>query len=113
MKKQENKEIETVVTENELIELNAVDTLDAELVELNGVNDSVELNDTEAEKEEIETGATTTKKEKFLNPFEVGVTYVEFQKALGEKSIAEYCKGKLEKEQIEFLEKELTIINKK
>ena len=50
---------------------------------------------------------------KFLNPFDKGVTYVEFQKALGKKSIAEYCKGKLEKEQIEFLEKELSIINKK
>lgn len=50
---------------------------------------------------------------KFLNPFNKGITYVEFQKALGKKSIAEYCKGKLEKEQIEFLEKELSIINKK
>lgn len=50
---------------------------------------------------------------KFLNPFEVGVTYVEFQKALGKKLVAEYCKGKLEKEQIEFLEAELLILNKK
>lgn len=53
------------------------------------------------------------KEAKFLNPFEVGVTYVEFQKALGKKSVAEYCKGKLEKEQIEFLEQELLILNKK
>lgn len=53
------------------------------------------------------------KEVKFLNPFEAGVTYAEFQKALGKKSVAEYCKGKLEKEQIEFLEKELSIINKK
>lgn len=53
------------------------------------------------------------KEVKFLNPFEVGVTYVEFQKALGKKSVAEYCKGKLEKEQIEFLEQELLILNKK
>lgn len=53
------------------------------------------------------------KAEKFLNPFEVGVTYAEFQKALGKKSVAEYCKGKLEKEQIEFLEQELLILNKK
>lgn len=53
------------------------------------------------------------KEEKFLNPFEIGVTYVEFQKALGKKSVAEYCKGKLEKEQIEFLEAELLILNKK
>ena len=53
------------------------------------------------------------KETKFLNPFEIGVTYVEFQKALGKKSVAEYCKGKLEKEQIEFLEAELLILNKK
>ena len=53
------------------------------------------------------------KESKFLNPFEVGVTYAEFQKALGKKSVAEYCKGKLEKEQIEFLEAELLILNKK
>ena len=57
--------------------------------------------------------AEEEKEIKFLNPFDKGVTYVEFQKALGKKSIAEYCKGKLEKEQIEFLEKELSIINKK
>ena len=50
---------------------------------------------------------------KFLNPFDTGITYDEFQKALGKKSVAEYCKRKLEKEQIEFLEKELSIINKK
>lgn len=53
------------------------------------------------------------KEVKFLNPFDAGVTYVEFQKALGKKSVAEYCKGKLEKEQIEFLEAELLILNKK
>ena len=47
---------------------------------------------------------------KFLNPFEVGVTYAEFQKALGKKSVAEYCKGKLNEDQIEFLEKELSIL---
>ena len=53
------------------------------------------------------------KEVKFLKPYEVGVTYVEFQKALRKKSIAEYSKGKLEKEQIEFLEAELLILNKK
>ena len=51
-----------------------------------------------------------TKAEKFLNPFEVGVTYAEFQKALGKKSVAEYCKGKLSDEQIAFLENELSIL---
>lgn len=54
-----------------------------------------------------------TKAEKFLNPFEVGVTYAEFQKALGKKSVSEYCKGKLNEDQIEFLEKELSILNNK
>ena len=53
------------------------------------------------------------KEAKFLNPFDAGVTYAEFQKALGKKSVAEYCKGKLEKEQIDFLEAELLILNKK
>ena len=90
-----------------------IETVENELTELNDVNQSEELNDAEAVKEEIETGTTNTKKEKFLNPFEVGVTYAEFQKALGKKSVAEYCKGKLEKEQIEFLEAELLILNKK
>ena len=47
---------------------------------------------------------------KFLNPFEVGVTYAEFQKALGKKSVAEYCKGKLSQDQIDWLENELSIL---
>lgn len=49
------------------------------------------------------------KEVKFLNPFDAGVTYVEFKKALGKKSVAEYCKGKLSDEQIAFLETELSI----
>lgn len=52
-------------------------------------------------------------KDNFLNPFDEGVTYVEFQKALGKKSIAEYCKGKLSKDQIDWLEKEISIIKEK
>ena len=51
--------------------------------------------------------------DKFLNPFEIGVTYEQFQEALDKKSVAEYCKGKLTEEQIEFLEKELELLNKK
>ena len=47
---------------------------------------------------------------KYLNPFEVGVTYAEFQKALGKKSVAEYCKGKLSQDQIDWLENELSIL---
>ena len=50
------------------------------------------------------------KESKFLNPFEVGVTYAEFQKALGKKSVAEYCKGKLSDDEIAFLETELSIL---
>jgi hypothetical protein len=49
-------------------------------------------------------------KEKFLNPFDKGVTYVEFQKALEKKTVADYCKGKLSDEQITFLETELSIL---
>ena len=60
------------------------------------------------EKEEKEE-----KEIKFLNPFDTGITYNEFQKALGKKSVAEYCKGKLSQDQIDWLEKELSIINKK
>lgn len=52
------------------------------------------------------------KESKFLNPFDKGVSYEEFQKAMGKKSVAEYCKGKLTKDQIEWLEKELSIIKK-
>ncbi len=47
---------------------------------------------------------------KFLNPFDAGVTYAEFKKALGKKTVSEYCKGKLSDEEIAFLEKELSIL---
>ena len=57
--------------------------------------------------------AEVEKAEKFLNPFDNGVSYKEFQKALGKKTVAEYCKGKLEKDQVEWLEKELSILNNK
>lgn len=50
------------------------------------------------------------KEVKFLNPFDAGVTYIEFQKALGKKSVADYCKGKLSDEQITWLENELSIL---
>ena len=60
---------------------------------------------------EVQTNETITeKKGKFLNPFDKGVTYAEFQKALGKKSVAEYCKEKLSDEQIAFLEIELSIL---
>ena len=50
------------------------------------------------------------KEVEFLNPFDAGVTYAEFKKALGKKTVAEYCKGKLSDEQIAFLETELSIL---
>lgn len=50
------------------------------------------------------------KEVKFLNPFDAGVTYAEFKKALGKKSVAEYCKGKLTDEEISWLENELSIL---
>jgi hypothetical protein len=58
----------------------------------------------------VETPVVETKKTDFLNPFDEGVTYAEFQKALGKKSVSEYCKGKLSDEQIAFLETELSIL---
>ena len=51
-------------------------------------------------------------KEDFLNPFDKGVSYDEFLKALGTKSIAEYCKGKLTQDQIAWLENEIKLIKK-
>lgn len=57
--------------------------------------------------------AEEVKELKFLNPFDKGVSYEEFQKAMGKKSVAEYCKGKLEKDQIEWLEKEIEIYKPK
>lgn len=50
------------------------------------------------------------KEVKFLNPFDAGVTYADFTKGLGKKSVADYCKGKLSDEQIAFLETELSIL---
>ena len=57
--------------------------------------------------------AEVEKAEKFINPFDVGVSYAEFQKVLGKKSVADYCKGKLTNDQITWLEKELSILNNK
>lgn len=43
------------------------------------------------------------KEVKFVNPFDEGVDYAQFEKALGNKKIETYCKGKLSDEQIAFL----------
>jgi hypothetical protein len=48
----------------------------------------------------------------FINPFTEGVTYAEFIEALGKKSIEDYCKGKLSNDEIEYLKKEINLINK-
>jgi len=45
----------------------------------------------------------------FVNPFEQGVNYADFEKALGNKKIETYCKGKLTKEQIEWLIEDFNI----
>ena len=49
---------------------------------------------------------------KFINPFESGVTYKQFLKAVDKKTISEYCKNKLTKEQIEWLENDIKSIKK-
>ena len=61
----------------------------------------------ERKKAEIKAG--------FLNPFGEKTTYTEFQEAIktSKLSLEEYCKGKLSQDQIDWLEKELSIINKK
>lgn len=57
--------------------------------------------------------AEEAKELKFLNPFDIGVSYEDFKKALGKKTIAEYCKGKLSEDQIKWLEKEIEIYKPK
>lgn len=51
----------------------------------------------------------------FLNPFGEKTSYAEFQDAVkdSKSSLDEYCKGHLEEDEIKFIKKELSIINKK
>lgn len=51
----------------------------------------------------------------FLNPFTKGVSYKDFLKEVekSKKSVAEYCKGELTKEEISWIENELSIIKSK
>ena len=45
---------------------------------------------------------------KFLNPFQKGVTYDKFLKAIPKgKSVKEYCKGNLENHEIEWIVTEI------
>lgn len=43
----------------------------------------------------------------FVNPYGEGCNYAHFMAAVGKKTVAEYCKGHLTKEQLEWLEKDL------
>lgn len=53
------------------------------------------------------------KKEAFLNPFENGVTYEEFLKAIPKgKTVEEYCKGKIEGDDLNWLVEEIEIYKK-
>lgn len=52
-------------------------------------------------------------KKGFVNPFEVGVNYEQFLKAIPEKtSVEDYCKGNLTAEQIEWLVNDLSHFTK-
>lgn len=61
----------------------------------------------ERKKAEIKAG--------FLNPFGEKTSYDEFQEAVkaSKLSIDEYCKGKISEDELNFIKKELSIINKK
>lgn len=54
-------------------------------------------------------------KVEFLNPFNKGVSYMTFLSAVKEskKTVAEYCKGNLDNEQIEWLENEIKQLKQK
>lgn len=54
-------------------------------------------------------------KEGFLNPFGEEVSYSEFLKEVSKSkgSVAEYCKGKITEDQLEWLEKDLSIFKSK
>lgn len=49
----------------------------------------------------------------FLNPFDAGVSYEQFLKAKGSKSLEDYCKDKLTIEELAFLKSEIELINNK
>ena len=50
---------------------------------------------------------STDKPTKKVNPLEAGVSYAEFVKALGTKSVSEYCKGMLTAYEIEWIKTEI------
>ena len=46
-------------------------------------------------------------KQKKVNPFDAGVSYTEFSKALGQSKVEDYLKGICSNEQIEWIKEEL------
>lgn len=54
------------------------------------------------------------KKTEFINPLETGVSYAVFLEAVdkSKKSIADYCKGHLEEDTINWIENEINQIKK-
>ena len=62
--------------------------------------------------EEIEARKEAEIKAGFLNPYGIGTSYKEFKAAVktSKVSVAEYCKDKLTKDEIAFVEKELSIL---
>ena len=65
------------------------------------------------EKVNPETPVVDKVKKEKVNPFDKGVSYAEFLEALGKTSVKDYLKNICTEEQIDWLEKELSIINKK
>lgn len=56
----------------------------------------------------------TVKKVAFVNPFEQGVKYIDFLKAIPSgKTVEEYVKGKLTDDQIDWLSREIKYFKQK
>lgn len=60
-------------------------------------------------KEQVEKNKPKIKKGEFLNPLKNGVSYELFLEALGTKTVAEYCKGKLTENEINWITNEIKI----
>jgi hypothetical protein len=58
--------------------------------------------------EEAESNVNTpSEPDKFVNPFQKGVTYADFVKALGDKTVAEYAGAYLTIQEVSWLEREI------
>ena len=58
--------------------------------------------------DEQENTTETKVNSNFVNPFTPGVNYADFLEAVGKKTVEDYCKGKLEPGQLEWLIEDLT-----